>query len=147
MAVRAITQHLPNLYSLDLSFCSKITVSALFHLLEMRCGTLSELRLQSCRTLDIGRIVAERGRRSEGGYAGRQILSVLRSRASRSALSLLDVRYCGGEYTIKSGYAADDPFVVGMEGIGFCQRVPGLLVRPARWNMDFEKQLIDWILS
>lgn len=51
--INAITESMQNIYSLDLSFCTRISISSIFNLLEIRSDTLSELRLQNCHQLSI----------------------------------------------------------------------------------------------
>lgn len=51
--VRLIARHMKELYSLDLSFCTKISCDGVYDLLETRHDSLSELCLKSCRNLEI----------------------------------------------------------------------------------------------
>lgn len=146
--MHAITQRVSHLYSLDLSFCTKLTVSALVSLLEIRGHSLAELRLLGCRNLDIARDPngppAPRGQ-NVGGYAGRLMLAALRSHDGRCCLSVLDVRDCAGQPSMTTDYPINDPFVVGMAALQFEQTVPGFFARPARWNRDVERHLVKQI--
>lgn len=147
--VYAIAQSMPNLYSIDLSFCTNITISALVRILEIRGRSLSELRLQACRNLEIALDMHAFGPRAHnhGGYAGRQILAALRSHADRCCLSILDVRQCGGQPSMRDAYRETDPFVVGMAALSFEQKVPGFFGRPAQWNPEIKRNLINFIWS
>jgi len=141
-----------DLYSLDLSFCTKITATALFNLLEIRGDSLAELRIQSCRKLDIARDpntppVRPGGDQNEAGSAGRQILSGLRAHGGESCLSVLDVRHCGGQPGPQDAFPESDPFVQGMVALGFEQKVPGYFARPARWNSEVERRLVEQLIS
>eukprot|EP00957_Ditylum_brightwellii_P003069 234529-Ditylum_brightwellii.AAC.1 len=75
-----------SLYSLDLSFCTRITPSALINLLEIRAGSLSELRLYSCSQLDVDGYQSQQQngmqrRRPAAGGVGRLLLGAIRSRS------------------------------------------------------------------
>jgi hypothetical protein len=159
--VHAIAQGMPHLYSLDLGFCTKVTVAALVSLIEIRGHCLAELRLQACRNLDIcadpyGRVPTittapsrgvGRSVQYAGGYAGRQLLAALRLREDSCSLSVLDVRQCGGQPSLTVGYRESDPFVAGMATLSFEQRAPGFFVRPARWNPNIEQRLVNFFGS
>jgi hypothetical protein len=140
-----------DLYSLDLSFCTRVTISSIFTLLEIRGNTLAELRLNSCRKLEIARDPhsppVQRGQYN-GGQAGRQILNALRSHGCSCCLSVLDVRHCGGQSVLNNkGYPPNDPFVQGMANLEFEQKLPGFFARPARWNPEVKRRLIGQILA
>jgi len=150
--VNAIASSMPDLYSLDLSFCTKVTISALFGLLELRGRSLAELRLQGCNQLEVAldpnapdtaRHHSRRQPSSEqGGYAGRQLLCVLRSHRSHCALSILDVRQCMGQPSLDRGYPDSDSFVQGMAALHFEQKAPGLFSRPARCSPELVERLV-----
>lgn len=146
--VHAIALQLENLYALDLSFCTKVSSVSIQSLLEIRGGSLAELRLQSCRNLAIGHARDFRGPRdSETGSTGRIIVNALRSRTASCCLSALDVRDCGGQPRDGVAYDVDDPFVRSMIQLGYQQRVPGFFHRPACWNPQVERRLVDQLLS
>ena len=149
IGVEAIIRHLEKLYTLDLSFCTKVNASAIVSLLEMRGGSLSELRLQGCRNLTIGNTVDFRRQLpvAEYGAAGRAIVNALRSHGGSCCLSALDVRDCGGQPQKGAEYKANDMFVIGMAEMSFRQSVPGYFVRPARWNGRIERRLVDQLLT
>lgn len=148
--VLAIARQLENLYTLDLSFCTKVSPAAIQSLLEIRNESLAELRLQSCRNLSIGNtrdFRVRRGNEIEAGSTGRIIVNVLQSRGDLCCLSALDVRDCGGQPRDGAAYHGDDPFVRAMSTMDFQQRVPGFFNRPARWNPQIETRLVDQLLS
>lgn len=149
--VQAIARHLESLYTLDLSFCTKIHASAIYSLLEIRGGTLAELRLQSCHNLDIG--FAPDGTEpngtpaAEAADAGGMILKALALHGDTCCLSALDVRGCGGQPNGGAQYRVNDPFVISMARIGFQQPSPGYFVRPARWNAEIERHLVGQFIT
>lgn len=127
-----------NLYALDLSFCTKVTAAAIVFLLEARGDSLAELRLLSCQSLAIGQ-------ENAGGQAGCQVVNALK--ASECALSVLDVRLCGGQPSLSQPYVDIDPFVQGMKSLGFTQKVAGFFSRPARWNMSIRRRLVEQLAT
>lgn len=145
LAVQAITHHLENLHSLDLSFCTQVSHTAILSLLQLRGDSLSELRLQGCRNIAIGNTVDYRGHipTADYGVAGCTIVDVLRSHGVSCCLASLDVRGCGGQPRKGAEYEANDPFVMKMAEMGFRQRVPGYFDRPARWNTRSKRRLVD----
>lgn len=141
--VNVIANNMLHLYSLDLSFCTRVTAASISKLLETRHDSLSELRLKSCNKLEIARDPEpwpppeQRGRRggdAAGGSAGRLILNAIRSHLHQHCLCVLDVRECGGQPNATSPYPESDPFVPGMKKLQFEQQVPGFFSRPARWS-------------
>jgi hypothetical protein len=142
---------MPRLYSLDLSFCSRVTSVAILNLLALRQDTLTELRLQNCSHLDITRDLRHhsefRGNFSGDGQAGRAILNALRSSGSFSQLSMLDLRNCGGHDQGDQGYPGDDPFVQELAVLRFKQLVPGCFQRATRPNYQMHQNLVDHLLS
>lgn len=132
----ALSQWLQFLYSLDLGFCTRLSAKAITDLLELRADSLGELRLQSCRNLSIGSHKDKRRPGIEPGSTGRAVVVTLQKLASRSRLSALDVRDCGGQPTnSQGGYMPDeDLFVQGMLDVGFQQRVSGY----------FERAVVQW---
>lgn len=148
-SVTAITESMSSLFSLDLSFCTNVTIRSLFRLLDIRGETLVELRLQNCR-LDL---LSDRRnhRRRQGnrrsGQAGQQILDVIKSHGLSCSLSVLDVRQCGGRWPLSQNYPDDDAFVRGLTQLEFVQRFPGFFARPARWNGNIERRLVQRLLG
>lgn len=154
--VNAIAGGLKMLYSLDLSFCTKLTVSSICTLLDLRRETLSELRLQECRQLLIARDPADdveddsrRGQqqvlRPRPDRDGQSILRSLRS--PTSSLSMLDLRCCGGQRNINVGYLESENFVRGMMRLSFQQKTPGFFARPARWNASIQASVRSLIMG
>jgi len=157
--VIAIANGMRSLFSLDLSFCSKLTSQSICTLLELRYETLSELRLQECRQLKIahdpdndegnmdrrgGRCVAISSR------DGQAILKSLRSPAGRrrfqpginpaeeSNISMLDLRCCGGQPSSQVAFPESDQFVRGMTALQFKQKTPGFFQRPGTLSTLFQ---------
>ena len=147
----AIALNMPNLYSLDLSFCSRLSAAAIVRLLDLHWRTLAELRLQSCN-LEISNMDQDTGRLHSKSNAGRQILHSLRRHgggvdgSGGCCLSVLDVRpsLVGSHDGV---LADDDPFVKGMKTLSFAQTVPCCFVRPARWNPQVEQVLSNQSFS
>jgi hypothetical protein len=142
--LRIIADRMQDLYALDLSFCTKVTVSGIYHLLETRGDVLAELRLWGCRMLDIASNPITPFS-NEGGYAGRQILAVLRllhRQHRHCGLSILDLRLCQGMPRLEQGYSDDDAFVKGMKALAFEQKVPGFFSRPVMWNHEVQKRIL-----
>jgi hypothetical protein len=142
-AVVAIALKLRDLCSLDLTFCSKVTATGIYRLLDELRNSLVELRLKSCRGLQIGTRAPEGdGRRRMSGrqsnnsnnndHAGHWVLNALRRRPHSRidhSLCLLDVRGCGGQPGTNLPYTKEDPFVKGMSALQFEQKVPGFFSR------------------
>jgi Leucine Rich repeat len=145
--VNAIAHNMKGLYSLDLSFCTQVTISAIVNLLEIRGDCLAELRLMGCKNLDIPQEPDSAATRlRDRGRAGRQLVNAVRSHGSRCCLSVLDVRNCGVQHSIHTEYHKNDPFVRGMSTLLFAQKAPGFFSRPARWNRDIERRLVKQAL-
>jgi hypothetical protein len=152
-AVNIITNSMCNLYSLDLSFCTRVTVSSIFKLLDIRFDSLSELRLKNCSQLDIATqsnlSARQRVPVSVGGTDGRIITNAIRSHADH-CLSILDMRECVGVIqtsgTSVVGYSDKDPFVMRLRALGFEQRVSGFFYRPARWS-SVQRHLVEEMQS
>jgi hypothetical protein len=154
--VNAIAGGLKMLYSLDLSFCTKLTVSSICTLLDLRRETLSELRLQECRQLLIARDpeddVDDNSRRGQQQVLrprpDRDGQSILRSlRSPTSSLSMLDLRCCGGQRNINVGYLESENFVRGMIRLNFQQKTPGFFARPAQWNASIQAGVRSLIMG
>eukprot|EP00539_Tryblionella_compressa_P013365 CAMPEP_0178822280 /NCGR_PEP_ID=MMETSP0746-20121128/4511_1 /TAXON_ID=913974 /ORGANISM="Nitzschia punctata, Strain CCMP561" /LENGTH=696 /DNA_ID=CAMNT_0020483781 /DNA_START=106 /DNA_END=2197 /DNA_ORIENTATION=- len=145
-SISAIAANL-RLYSLDLSFCSQVTSTGIYRLLEDCRDCLVELRLKCCRNLQIGSVEslsggevfleAENWRRMQRqqqqsstglGRDGNWILNALRRPPHclvDHTLCVLDVRQCGGQPVSNVPYPDSDPFVIGMAKLNFEQVVPG----------------------
>uniref|UniRef100_A0A7S4AEZ2 F-box domain-containing protein n=1 Tax=Pseudo-nitzschia australis TaxID=44445 RepID=A0A7S4AEZ2_9STRA len=143
-AVVAIALNLRDLFSLDLTFCSKVTPKGIYRLLDELRHNLVELRLKSCRHLQIGKPnLGENDRRRFFGqqsnnvnhnhdHAGQWVLNALRRRPHSKkdhTLCLLDVRGCGGQPAMNLPYTKGDPFVKAMSALNFTQKVPGFFSR------------------
>ncbi|KAL7473288.1 hypothetical protein ACHAXS_013740 [Conticribra weissflogii] len=140
--IDAISSRMPGLYSLDVSFCTKLTINGLVQLLRSRSESLAELRLYSCRQLDLegsnGGMGAN-GRRAVGG--GQRLVQALKTERRRSILSFLDLRKCYQH----EPFSRDELFLNGMSGLGFDEPMNGLFVRRAQWNGRVREQLGDLV--
>ena len=141
-SINAITNSMQKIYSLDLSFCTRITAASISNLLEIRIGTLSELRLQSCVQLDIA---VNPQSQTNQGLDGMSILNAIQSLGD-SCLCIIDLRNCGGQPSPNENYLESDPFVQGMLSLQFEQIVPGFFSRKARWNPSIQGRLMDELL-
>ena len=145
----AIACSMKRLYSIDLSFCSRITVQGIVSLLESRQDTLNELRLQHCSQMfNPGNMSHPSESNIDAlyhGYAGQAIVDILRLLGSFSNLSALDLRNCTDQTNGVMGFANEDPFLRGMLALGFAQLVPGFLRRPTRPSRLCEDLLHDFI--
>jgi hypothetical protein len=141
-AIVAIALNLRDLFSLDLTFCNKLTAEGIYRLLDELRDSLVELRLKSCRSLQIGtpqhevineqRRMIDQQRNNDHDHAGHWILNALRRPPhckTDHSLCLLDVRECGGQPATALPYPENDPFVKGMSALNFEQRVPGFFRR------------------
>ena len=141
VSLEAISQRMQGLYSLDLSFCTRLTMQGICQFLTERCTSLSELRLYSCKQLNVeGGPLLMNGNNNVGGNGGRQLVQALKSICDdESTLSFLDVREC---QQIEP-FARDHVYVGGMQELGFDEiMLHGLFVRPARWNEKVRRQLV-----
>ncbi|KAG7373965.1 hypothetical protein IV203_013060 [Nitzschia inconspicua] len=130
----AISKNFRRLYSLDLSFCSSVTATGIYRLLNQSRDNLVELRLKSIRNLDVAyssrQNTNERNDRRD--HTGHWILNALRPIVHSNVdhtLCVLDVRHCGGQPCIERPYDEKDLFVVGMSKLKFEQTVPGFFSR------------------
>ncbi|KAL7530517.1 hypothetical protein ACHAXR_007401 [Thalassiosira sp. AJA248-18] len=139
-SLASISHRMLGLYSLDLSFCTKLTVGGLAQLLTSL--SLSELRLYSCRQLDMeGGSLMNGGRNGRNGLGvggGRQLVQALRSVREVSILSFLDLRECHQH----EPFVRDDLFLNGMLALGFDEALNGLFVRTACWNGEMRCQRV-----
>ena len=148
VGINAITSSMSNLYSFDLSFCTRVTAAAIFNLLETRYDCLSELRLKNCTNLAMVHDSQGPQTATRTTLAGRLILNALEAHGAEHCLSILDVRECGKHaLNPTEPYPENDPFVQGMVGLQFQQRVPGFFCRPARWNSKVQNRLVEQILA
>jgi len=140
--IDAIACRMSGLYSLDVSFCTKLTINALVQLLRSRSESLAELRLYSCRQLDLegsnGGMGAN-GRRVVGG--GQRLVQALKTERRRSILSFLDLRKCYQH----EPFSRDEVFLNGMSELGFDEPMSGLFVRRAKCNCQVREQLGDLV--
>lgn len=145
--VNAITHAMRRLYSLDLSFCSRITSAAIVSLLQLRKETLTELRVQNCPLLDTSNDVAHHSDAnrdfSNNGEAGHAIFHALCSVGSLSHLSILDLRNCRRRRSINEGFPCDDTFAQEMLTLRFKQVVPGFFCRPTRPDQALYQDLLN----
>lgn len=140
--IDAIACRMSGLYSLDVSFCTKLTINGLVQLLRSRSESLAELRLYSCRQLDLegsnGGMGAN-GRRVVGG--GQRLVQALKIERRRSILSFLDLRKCYQH----EPFSRDEVFLNGMSGLGFDEPMSGLFVRRAQFNGQVREHLGDLV--
>ncbi|KAL7443793.1 hypothetical protein ACHAXH_007366 [Discostella pseudostelligera] len=139
-SLKSISQCMPWLYSLDVSFCTQLTIEGVSQLLIERCNSLSELRLYSCRNLNIE---ATNDGRDAGGAprivsGGRQLARALQTVRGASILSFLDLRECQQH----ESFSRDASWLEYMVELGFNESLHGLFIRPASWNDDVRKQLV-----
>jgi len=130
-SLETISQKMPVLYSLDLSFCTKLTISGVCRLITA-CTSLSELRLYACRQLNIGSV-------GSTSNSGRQLARALKN--SDSSLSFLDVRECHQQ--LEPPTSRDETYVKSMLDLGFDETLTGIFIRPARWNDRISRQLVS----
>ena len=139
-SIESISAMLPNLYSLDVSFCTKLTVGAIAKLLQDRSKSLAELRLFSCRQLNLeGRSVAN-ARGIRGGMSnGRRLAQALLSSRQNCIISILDLRKCEDETSM----VQDEAFLRDMADLGFTEELRGFFRRPAFWSGRTSKQMAE----
>jgi len=133
-SLETISQKMPVLYSLDLSFCTKLTISGGCRLITA-CTSLSELRLYACRQLNIGNVG------SSASNGSRQLVRTLKTVDSDSSLSFLDVRECRQQLELPT--SRDQSYVKSMLDLGFDETLTGIFIRPARWNDRISRQLVS----
>lgn len=141
VSLNAITDNMSSLLSIDLSFCTKVTPSALANLLQ-RHVVLSELRLYSCYQLDVTISRGHGERNLVDGGVGRILLGAVRSNDD-SCLHVLDLRGCVGRHRAGQERDDDELFLRGMASLGFGQKVPHFFARKARWNAKVRKRLVQ----
>lgn len=138
VCLEQIVQNMTALYSLDLSFCTKLTVGGLTQLLCLR--TLAELRLYSCRQLEVEGGAA---RGDDSVNARRNVSNGCRLAKSiennGSNISFLDLRECQQHEL----YRRDDVFLRLMAKLGFSEILQGLFIRPACCNEEVKRRLVD----
>lgn len=131
-SVDALAAGLPDLQTLDLSFCTnKISVAALATLLQVRGCVLTELRLWHGRP------------RGPTGPLVRAIRSLLRHEC---ALCVIDLRHCS--FLLLRGDNADDSTSLRralLEQLHFVERnSPGLFTREPRGGRAMEQRYISY---
>lgn len=118
------------LYSIDLSFCNRITSSAIQDLVGTLKHGLAEIRLYSCHQID------------EWGF--NQIINTLQS-SHPISLSVLDVRECGiGSFNFDVVEVEGEPnFVQRLKSPPLCftEPVPCYFFRPAIFIGNKQDQL------
>jgi hypothetical protein len=143
--LETVALNMNELYSLDLSFCNRITPSSLHDLLRARRDSLAELRLKNCSQLQIVSVGGSEER--EVANCGSLILDVLRS-FPKCALSVIDLRDCGSNNrTSEVPYPETDPFVVGVKELGFAQKIQGYFSRAARWDTQIQGRLVKQVME
>ena len=130
-SLETISQMMPVLYSLDLSFCTKLTISGVCRLITA-CPSMSELRLYACRQLNIGNVVSP-------SHGGRQLARALKN--SDSSVSFLDVRECHSQFELPA--SRPETYSKSMLDLGFDETLTGIFIRPARWSDRIGKQLVS----
>ena len=117
-----LSQRMSGLYSLDVSFCAKLTtIRGLTRPLKERCN-------YSCRLLDLeGSTNGGNGHGSE-----RQLVHALQSVREVTWFYFLDLRECQQQ----------ELFLKGMADLGFDEPMHGLFVRLHRWNGEVRMQLV-----
>ncbi|KAL3785885.1 hypothetical protein HJC23_008773 [Cyclotella cryptica] len=139
LSIDAIASRLIGLYSLDVSFCTKLTVGGLTKLLCERCDSLSELRIFSCRQLNLegGSITSNGGSARIGIGGGRRLARALASVRQNGILSVLDARACDDQASM----ARDETFLQVMSDLGFEEELRGFFRRPALSSEAVRRQL------
>lgn len=133
-SIEAISSMLPSLYSLDVSFCTKLSINAIAKLLQERSDSLAELRLYSCRQLNL-----EGGNTGAVMPNGRRLTQALGSVRESSILSILDLRKCDEE----SSLVRDGAFLRDMSNLCFFEELQGFFRRPAAWSDRVIHQLSE----
>eukprot|EP00956_Cyclotella_meneghiniana_P004010 scaffold4865_cov83-Cyclotella_meneghiniana.AAC.8 len=134
-SIEVISSTLPNLYSLDVSFCTKLTIEAIAKLLRERSESLAELRLFSCRQLNLDTTTNTGARIS----SGRRLAQALRSIRQCSILSVLDLRKCHDQMTM----VRDELFLRDMLALGFIEELRGFFSRPAVCSENVTNHLAE----
>jgi hypothetical protein len=126
-SINAIASSMTQLYSIDLSFCNRITSSAIQHLLCTLTFGLAEIRLFHCHQID--------------EWAFNQIISTLES-LPQTSLSILDVRECGIGGLDCNENEAEANFLKRLSTPPFCftEPVPHFYVRPAIMSTGVQQQ-------
>ena len=143
-SVSEIANTMVNLYSLDLSFCTKISLNAIVYLIESRMETLAELRLYQCNQIDVTVPLHTNNDQLHDitiGGDGRKLAQAIRSGGRNTVLNTLDVRECKGYHRQYVERKDDERFIHTMSLLNFSQKVPGFFNRPARWNQRVKARL------
>ncbi|KAL3781844.1 hypothetical protein ACHAWO_009210 [Cyclotella atomus] len=133
-SLESISSMLPKLYSIDVSFCTKLTMGGITKLLRERSDSLAELRLFSCRQLN-----PEGGSIGAGMSSGRTLTRALSSVKESSILSLLDLRKCHEHESM----IRDATFIQDMADLGFVEELHCFFRRPAVWSERVVEQLSE----
>jgi len=143
-SVMAIAHNMTSLYSLDLSFCTLLTLDAIALLIERTSKFLCELRLYNCSQIDLSLPVTEPNTASitdtnlpNMSIAGTRLLDAIQLNGNSGTLYMLDVRGCAGTYLNHDH--RDRAFSWKMSSLGYRQWTPGFFQRATQWT-DFMKQ-------
>lgn len=146
LGIETIAIKMKELYSLDLSFCTRFTPSSICHLLKAQNESLAELRLKNCSQFQIRS--GNSNSNTSDANAGPLILNAIRS-SPDCALSVLDLRNCVKHSTVSRNdpYSESGPFVVGLRELGFVQSLPGFFSRAAQWNPQIQSRLVKQVMA
>lgn len=130
-SINAIASSMTQLYSIDLSFCNRITSSAIEHLLCSLTLGLAEIRLFHCHQID--------------EWAFNHIISTLEA-LPQTSLSILDVRECSigrlNSNELEAG--ADISKRLSTPPFCFAEPVPHFYVRPAVLSTGLREQFTTY---
>jgi hypothetical protein len=150
MAISILSQAMPYLYSLDVSFCPNITLGSIATLLQIRGDVLAELSLHQCRSIyESLETVTRYNSEMRTAHTGVEpefdhLIRALKSHGPRLCLSVLDLRYEAGH---GSGYVTRNDYIFGeLYRLGFQQQPRGYFSRPAVWNAIIASRLIEQTL-
>ena len=141
VAITALARSLRSIYSLDISFCTRITVRALVELLHFRSKSLFELRLYRCRQLDFRDSVGmRRPVQNMTSATSPTSDSFLKALKKDTCLSVLDLRQCAPFLSGKT-LAANHSFSRRMKKFGFSENVSGFFTQKPRWDEGTRRRL------
>ena len=145
-AVHLVAQRMQNLYSLELSYCPKVTAYAVTNLLHLRGENLAELYLHHCRNLHVirGTSTAPNPHQAyQDETVGLSMISdALRAHGGRCSLSVLDIRCCCGPADDSEPFEDNSRFVDELSFLGFEQKANGYFSRSAVWNEATRRRLV-----
>jgi hypothetical protein len=171
-AVDAIALNMPNLFSLDLSFCSRLSAAAIVRLLDWRWETLAELVSVDYPFLE--RFTVSMTFTDTIFDSHHHISLSFQQRLQSCNLQLSNIHLDTGRlhsnshagrqilYSLRrhgdgcclsvldlrpslgnAVLAENDPFVQGMKALSFEQPVQLCFVRPSRWNPQIEQFVVN----